>query len=152
MEKDIGANMAIAEELAKFHLADGRWSVHVKPYTLEIKEELEAYRKSKYATKGITVTEENGTYCITSTDIMYDFRDLRGSLWFMIFWRLRCEARSTFATVIEGGNTRKMRWCENKMNMAFNDENKEYNFYVVALSPQLIEATCLPRFHIPNCA
>lgn len=141
------ANNAIQEELARFHRPDGRWCMYVKPYTVDLKKELEGHRTCKHATKSIMVTEKDGTYCITSKDIMHDFRDLRGSLWFMIYWRFRCEARNTFATEIEGGNSRRLRWSENQVDMAYTDENKDYHFYVVTLSPQVIEATRLPRFH-----
>lgn len=140
------ANNAIQEELARFHRPDGRWCMYVKPYTLDLKKELEGHRTCKHAAESIMVTEKDGTYCITSKDIMHDFRDLRGSLWFMIYWRFRCEARNTFATEIEGSNVRRLRWSENQVNMAYTDENKDYHFYVVTLSPQVIEATRLPRF------
>lgn len=143
----------VHEELARFQLSDGRWRMYVKPYTVDLKKELEGHRTCKHAVKSVTVTEENGTYCITSKDIMYDFRDLRGSLWFMIYWRFRCEARNTFAMdMANPGNYKKLRWCDNEMNMPFNDENKEKHFYVVTLSPNFIEATCLPRFHGSACA
>lgn len=152
MENVIDAKQTVMEEFARFHLADGRWRMYVKPYTANLKEELENYRTSKTAAKSINVTVEDGTYCITSDEIIYDFRDLRTTLWFMIFWRLRCEARNTFATEIIGGNCRKLRWSENKVNMEYNDENKDNYFYVVSLSPQFIEATSLPRFQRPRCA
>lgn len=142
----------VNEELKQFQLSDGRWRVYVKPYTAEVKEELETHRTSKHAAKSITVTVKDGTYCITSKEIIRDFRDLRTTLWFMIFWRFRCEAKNTFATAIEGNTSRKLRWCENKMNMAYNNDNKENHFYVVSLSPQFIEATCLPQFYVPATA
>ena len=137
---------AVHEELAKFHLADGRWRMYVKPYTVALKKELEAHRTCEHAAKSIHVVENDGTYCITSRDIMHDFRDLRGSLWFMIFWRFRCEARNTFATEVTGNDYQKRRWCDNEMNMPYNEENKENYYYVVSLSPKFIESTCLPRF------
>ena len=152
MGKEIVVNAnkdTIAEELAQYKRADGRWQVYVKPYTAELKADLEEYRTSKRAAETISVTEKNGTYKITSKNIMHDFRDLRNSLWFMIFWKYRCEARSTFATDVAGGDFRKLHWYENNVDMAFNEENKDYHFYVVTLSPKFIEATCLPRFYIP---
>lgn len=142
----------VGEDIARFHLADGRWRVYVKPYTVDFKKELEDHMASKYVARSITITEENGTFCLTSNDMMYDYRDLTASLWFRIFWRFRCAALNTFATELEDVHSRKLRWCENKMNMEFNDENKENHFYVVSLSPQFIEATSLPRFHVPHCA
>lgn len=148
---NVGKN-GINEELSQYQLADGRWQVYVKPYTEEVKEELEGHRMSKRVAENIEVTVKDGTYCITSKDIIRDFRDLRVSLWFMIFWRFRCEARNTFAMDVEGTNSRKLCWSENKVNMAFNEENKNYHFYVVSLSPEFIEASCLPRFYVPACA
>ena len=149
MEKVNANKNVVKEEFARFHMPDGRWRMFVKPYTVELKKELEDYRKSKHAANAVSVSEKDGTYCITSKDIMHDFRDLRASLWFMIFWKFRCEARNSFATAIEGGNVRRLRWCENKVDMEFNEENMGYSFYVVTLSPQFIEATSLPRFGIP---
>lgn len=147
MGNPINANVnTVQDELAKFHMADGRWRMYVKPYTMNLKEELEGHRTNKCASQSIMVTENDGTYCITSKDIMHDFRDLRGSLWFMIYWRFRCEARNTFATEVIGNNIQKMRWCDNEMKMPYNEENKENYFYVVTLSPQFIETTTLPLF------
>lgn len=148
MGSAINANAnAIQEELARFHRPDGRWCMYVKPFTVDLKKELEGHRTCKHAAKSISVTEKDGTYCITSKDILHDFRDLRGSLWFMIYWRFRCEARNTFATEVTAGNNhQKKRWCDNEMNMPYTEENKENYFYVVTLSPQFIEATSLPRF------
>ena len=146
------AGSDFAKELAQYQLKDGRWRVYVKPYTAEIKEELEAYMTSKRANASVTVSVKEGTYCITSKDIIRDFRDMRETLWFMIFWRFRCEARNTFAMTIEGNNTRKLHWCENKVNMAYTEDNKDKHFYVVSLSPDFIAATTLPRFYAPACA
>lgn len=141
------------EEIAKFHLSDGRWRMYIKPYTMNLREELEGHRKSTYAARSISITETDGTYCITSKDIMHDFRDLYGSLWFRIFWRFRSEAMNTFATELVDNNTfRKQRWCDNEMNMEYNDENKEKYYYVVTLSPYFIEASSLPRFQGSACA
>ena len=145
-----GGNMT--EELAQYQLKDGRWRVYVKPYAAEVKEELEGHMKSKRANEVLSITKKDGTYCITSRDIIRDFRDLRVSLWFMIFWRFRCEARNTFAMTVEGNASRKLKWCENVVNMPYNEENKESAFYVVTLSHEFIEATCLPRFYNPVCA
>ena len=142
----------LTEELAQYQLKDGRWRVYVKPYTAEVKEELEAHLKSKRANEVLSISKKDGTYCITSREIFRDFRDLRTSLWFMIFWRFRCEARNTFAMTVEGNNARKLKWCENVVNMPYNEENKESAFYVVTLSHEFIEATCLPRFYNPVCA
>ena len=147
--ENVGKN-AFIEEVSQYKQADGRWKVYVKPYTAELKADLEGYRKSKRAAKSIAVTEKDGTYEITSKDIIHDYRDLRESLWFIIFWKYRCEARNTFATDIAAKDYRKLCWSENKVNMPFNDENKNYHFYVVALSPQFIEATRLPRFYVPQ--
>ena len=152
MENVNNAKQSVSEELAKFQMSDGRWCMYVKPYTLKLQEELENYRKCKSAVKRVSITEKDGTYCITSNDIIKDFEELRTSFWFMAFWKFRSEARNTFATEIVGGRCRKLRWENNNMNMEFTEENKDNYFYVVALSPYFIEATSLPRFQIPQCA
>ena len=149
-EKKNGGNMT--EELAQYQLKDGRWRVYVKPYTAEVKEELEGHLNSKRVNEVLSISKKDGTYCITSRDIIRDFRDLRNSLWFMIFWRFRCEANSTFAMSIEGNTNRRLKWSENAVNMPYNEENKDNFFYVVTLSHEFIEATCLPRFCEPVCA
>jgi trigger factor len=53
---NVGKN-GINEELSQYQLADGRWQVYVKPYTEEVKEELEGHRMSKRVAENIEVTD-----------------------------------------------------------------------------------------------
>ena len=134
------------EELSRFHLIDGRWRLYVKPYTRQLEDELESYRRNQYVADGVSVKEVMGTYVITSKEVMHEFSHLRGSLWFMLFWRYYCDARYKLARELEGERKSPLCWRENKMGLEFNDENGDYNYYVLVLSHEFIKPDTLPYF------
>lgn len=138
---------AFKAEIARYQLPDGRWRVYIKPYTAEIKEDLEFQKNCVHNKKSMTITEENGTYCFTSNSIYPTFMDAKMTPWGMLFWRYRCESISTFATEIQGVNSQRICWKDNNVNMEFTADNMDKHFIVVSISPDFIAANTLPRFH-----
>ena len=53
----------------------GQLRVYVKPYTQEIKDDLEMYRTMAYARERMIVTEINGTYMLTSVKSVETYAD-----------------------------------------------------------------------------
>ena len=146
-EKIMEKGDAFKADIARYQLPDGRWRVYIKPYTAEHKPDLEFQKGCAYNKSSMIITEEDGTYCVTSKYAYPTFREAKMSSWGLLFWRYRCDSIHTFATDIRGVNAERICWKDNSVNMEYTAENMNKHFIVVSISPDFITANTLPRFH-----
>ena len=126
----------------------------VKPFTKEGIAALEDLLNNPYACKNVDIERmEGGSYCITAKWAIYSQQDFMENFWGILFRRFMSEA-SVLANVVEPGGYIKKNicWKENDVGMIANEEDSDKYFYIVSISPVLIESASLPRFYHSRCA
>lgn len=134
----------------KFQLNDKCWRMHVKPYSKAGVRELEDLRKLPYAIDRVTITEQNGTYCITSRQPIATMSDYIESLWGMLHRKFERQSKELVCEELVGmsGFKRPLKWHENDLGLPVAEVDSEKNFYLFILSPEFIEANALPHFRM----
>lgn len=134
--------------------AEKQLRVYVKPYTKEIRDDLEMYRTMPYAQQTMTVTEENGTYTLTSVKSVESYEDflkmMHGELY--LWWaKVRQYLGNCNDVVMElnpSDGTTKVRalWGKNDMGMPVNREDFFKNYYPTRISKEYIKPDEAPEF------
>lgn len=126
----------------------------VKPFTKDGIAAMEDLLKSPLARKKVDIEKmEGGSYCITAKWAIYSSQDFMENFWGILFRKFLAEA-AMLATVMEPGGYIKKNicWKENDVGMIATEEDRDKYFYIVSVSPVIIEAASLPRFYHSRCA
>ncbi len=133
-----------------FQLKDKTWRMHVRPYTKAGVDDLHMLMNNAYACERISITEKNGTFCITSLQPIRNPGDYIHSLWGMLHrkYNRQCNELASEDPVDMSGFKTPRKWKDNDLGLPVAEADGEKNFYVFIISPEFIEATTLPRFRM----
>lgn len=141
-------------EFESFLDEEKRLRIFVKPYTQEIKDDLEMYRTMEYAMQRMIVTEDKGTYTLTSVKSVETFEDFRcmmhGELY--LWWsKVRQYLGNTSDVVMEiSENDRSYKtralWGKNDIGMKVKMDDYFKHYYPTRVSNQYIDPDQTPEF------
>lgn len=138
-----------------FQNEQGQLRVYVKPYTQEIKDDLEMYRTMAYAAERMIVTELNGTYMLTSVksvETYADFLKMMHEELYLWWSKVRQYLGNSQDVVMElseeHGSVCKVRalWGKNNIGMPVETDDFFKNYYPTRVSRDYIEPSQAPEF------
>lgn len=132
----------------------GQLRIYVKPYTQEIREDLEMYRTMPYAQERMLVTEMDGTYMLTSVKSVETYADflkmMHGELY--LWWAKVRQYLGTPRDVVmeigeeSGVSMVRALWGRNNIGMKVEMDDFFKNYYPTRVSRYYIEPTQTPEF------
>lgn len=145
----------LCENFSRFQTPSKQLRVYVKPYTMELVSDLEFLKSNKYAGKHITVTEKNGTYCLTSVVVCETYQDFKAMetnqlyLWWTKVKQYVCQPDRVVLEMNEDKRAYpkvKARWGNNDIGMVVADCDFNKTYYPARVSTSYIEPDALPLF------
>lgn len=145
----------LRENFSRFQILSKQLRVYVKPYTMELVNDLEFLKSNKYAGKHINVTEKNGTYCLTSVVVCETYQDFQAMetnqlyLWWTKVKQYVCQPDRVVLEVNEDRRAYpkvKARWGNNDVGMSVAECDFNKSYYPTRISTSYIEPDALPLF------